>query len=330
MNATEEIKLPTLSIIVPVYKVERYVAACIDSILAQTFTDWELILVDDGSPDKSGEICDEYSNRDTRIRVIHKNNEGVCAARNKGIDSAKGQYLMFIDSDDKLGTPFTIENNINILLQDPSIDIVQFPFEYDNGKVVNQISDPILYTGKLDKLINLRSVINTGLCAKIYKSVLFDELRLPLGMEITEDEWLMIDLLLKTEKVFISTKGSYIYFMREDSATHSMTPSKWLDVFYTDLKFYKTLKCIGSNVEFLNKQFLKCCRSFLTVQIAYKNQLQYSGDAVYLMQNAPPLSIIYNKKISLKDRLVVLGVKLLGLRVFTSVYVNFVLLRKKL
>ncbi len=91
---------PKISVIVPVYKVEKYLPECIDSILAQTFTDFELILVDDGSPDNSGKICDDYAARDSRIRVFHKENGGVSSARNLGIKNAQSDYIAFLDSDD--------------------------------------------------------------------------------------------------------------------------------------------------------------------------------------------------------------------------------------
>lgn len=92
--------MPTISVIVPVYKVEKYIHRCVNSILNQTYQDFELILVDDGSPDNSGAICDEYAAKDSRIRVIHKLNGGVSSARNVGLDHAKGQFVMFCDSDD--------------------------------------------------------------------------------------------------------------------------------------------------------------------------------------------------------------------------------------
>jgi len=91
---------PQISVIVPVYKVEQYIHRCIDSILSQSFTDFELILVDDGSPDNCGKICDEYAQKDSRIRVFHKSNGGVSSARNLGLDNAKGEWIAFIDSDD--------------------------------------------------------------------------------------------------------------------------------------------------------------------------------------------------------------------------------------
>ena len=86
--------------IVPVYNVEKYLPQCIDSILAQTYTDFELIIVDDGSTDRSGQICDEYKDKDSRVYVVHQENRGVSAARNAGIDMAKGEYIAFVDSDD--------------------------------------------------------------------------------------------------------------------------------------------------------------------------------------------------------------------------------------
>ncbi|MDR2409141.1 MAG: glycosyltransferase, partial [Bacteroidales bacterium] len=92
--------MTVLSIIVPVYKVEPYLRRCIDSILAQTFTDFECILIDDGSPDGCPAICDEYAEKDKRIMVIHQENEGVSAARNAGLDIAKGEWIGFVDSDD--------------------------------------------------------------------------------------------------------------------------------------------------------------------------------------------------------------------------------------
>ena len=92
--------VPEISIIVPVYKVEEYLSQCIDSILVQTFTNFELLLVDDGSPDRCGEMCEEYAQKDERIRVFHQENAGVSTARNKGLAEAYGKYIVFVDSDD--------------------------------------------------------------------------------------------------------------------------------------------------------------------------------------------------------------------------------------
>ena len=109
--------VPKISIIVPVYRCEPYISRCIESILNQTFTDFELILVNDGSPDKSGDICDEYAEKDNRISVIHQENKGASAARNRGIAEAIGEYLMFCDSDDMV-SPMWVERLISLADKD--------------------------------------------------------------------------------------------------------------------------------------------------------------------------------------------------------------------
>lgn len=111
------------SIIVPVYKVEKYINECVDSILSQTFSDFEIILVDDGSPDNCGKMCDEYALKDDRIKVIHKENGGLSDARNKGMEIAKGEYVLFLDSDDKLFDDFVLKNIFDKLMEKDNPDL---------------------------------------------------------------------------------------------------------------------------------------------------------------------------------------------------------------
>lgn len=105
----KEFSRPLVSIIVPVYQVKEYVGECVESLLAQTYTNVEILLVDDGSTDGSGELCDEYTRRDHRIRVIHQENQGAAGARNKGLDEAKGEYVAFVDSDDMVSSIYIEE-----------------------------------------------------------------------------------------------------------------------------------------------------------------------------------------------------------------------------
>ena len=118
--------MPMVSVIVPVYKVERYIRKCIDSILKQSFTDFELILVDDGSPDKCGKICDEYAAKDKRIKVIHKKNGGLSDARNAGLDYATGGYICFIDSDDWIHKDL-LKDNLERLVSE-NADVIIFNY----------------------------------------------------------------------------------------------------------------------------------------------------------------------------------------------------------
>lgn len=116
-----------VSVIVPIYNVEKYLKRCIDSILSQTFTDFELILVDDGSPDKCGEICDVYARGDTRIKVLHLENGGVSNARNKALDVAQGKYITFCDGDDSW-KPFLLEKAYNTM-EEYGVDCVLYNYE---------------------------------------------------------------------------------------------------------------------------------------------------------------------------------------------------------
>ncbi len=133
------IKYPQISVIVPVYKVEKYIHRCIDSILNQTFTDFELILVDDGSPDNCGAICDEYAKSDSRVVVIHKENGGVSTARNTGLDVAVGKYIAFCDSDDYWATDML--EMLSGIIEADDVDIVVSGFQRvdENGAFLNAL-----------------------------------------------------------------------------------------------------------------------------------------------------------------------------------------------
>lgn len=128
--------MPKISIIVPVYKAETYLYRCVDSILAQTFTDWELLLIDDGSPDRSGDICDEYAQKDTRIRVIHKENGGVSSARQRGLDESIGEYTIHADPDDWV-EPEMLEGLYNKAKEeDADMVICDFIYEYKTRSII--------------------------------------------------------------------------------------------------------------------------------------------------------------------------------------------------
>lgn len=138
-----------VSIIVPVYQVEKYIRQCVDSILAQTFTDFELILVDDGSKDKSGQICDEYARMDTRVKVIHKENGGAADTRNRGMDQAVGNYVMFVDSDDYIAPTMIEYLYQNILNENADIAVCNYLYFFENDR-------------KKDFSTNVKSEVLTG------------------------------------------------------------------------------------------------------------------------------------------------------------------------
>lgn len=233
MNTNRD-RFPLLSVIVPVYNVAEYLPRCIDSILSQTFTNFELILVDDGSQDKSGDICDDYAQKDSRIKVIHKENGGAGSARNAGLDKSRGAYIMFVDPDDKLGTIDTIEKNLYILRKYTDYCFVQFPALWNYGKTSDKIlsHEKKIYTDKNSILHAFFDLQITGVVwDKIYDSRIFAHVRFP-DLRYYEDVYFIIDVLKYTNTVVISDQGYYDYCIRQESAMTSNFSLKKLDDYF--------------------------------------------------------------------------------------------------
>lgn len=212
---------PRVSIIVPVYNVDSYIRKCIDSILTQTYTDYELILVDDGSTDMSGDICEKYSVKDSRVKVIHKINGGQSSARNIGIDNAKGEYLSFIDADDYV-SPIMIETLLN-LIDNNNADISECGYITVNKEIETVCDfgkDVEMGAGNylIEKFIN--ADIFYGVCTKLFKKSLFDNTRFPNG-RIYEDTWMTLYFCLSSLKYVRTQQPLYYYFQRENSTLHS-------------------------------------------------------------------------------------------------------------
>lgn len=222
---------PKISVIVPVYKVEKYLHRCVDSILNQTFTDLEIILVDDGSPDDCGKICDEYAQKDPRIRVIHKKNGGLSDARNVGIDASRGKYIGFVDSDDYIEKDM-YEYLYSIITKEFADVAMCDLFHCFAGKEIPrhgcnyyEVTDSVnaIYC-VLEGTIASISVVN-----KLFQKDLFDHLRFRIG-KTAEDAFIMVDLLAKAHRVVITNCQKYFYFHREDSITTKPFNNRDLDI----------------------------------------------------------------------------------------------------
>lgn len=224
-----------LSIIIPIYNVEKYLSTTLDCVLNQTFRDFELILVDDGSTDSSGEICDQYAKNDNRIKVIHKKNEGVSEARNVGVATASGDYIGFVDSDDII-EPIMYEHMVKAAL-DYDCEIVQC--EHDRHSTQSNISYEItdenftISTG--EKVVGDIFIKTGGRCtnilalwSKIYKRELFDGIIFPYG-KVYEDEARTYQVILKARKVGELNVPLYHYVERNNSIITGIAIHKCLD-----------------------------------------------------------------------------------------------------
>lgn len=212
--------LPIISIIVPVYKSEKYLTVCIDSILSQTFKNFELILIDDGSPDNSGRICDKYASKDERIRVIHQQNSGVAIARNNGIKLAKGEWIGFVDSDDWI-EPETYEVALKTAVESHA-ELVQWGICVDvNGHVVKtKVYRRGFFVPEKDA-----TYLEPSMCHKLVSKKLIcdNKIYFPENITLSEDRYFAFLCYLYSSKNYALDNNFYHYRMTVNSATHNMT-----------------------------------------------------------------------------------------------------------
>lgn len=212
-----------VSLIVPIYNVDEYLEKCIQSLIKQTYCNLEIILVDDGSTDTSGKICDYYSSIDSRIYVIHKINGGLSDARNIGLAKAKGKYIMFVDGDDYL-EPFAIKNLINIFEQYEDIDLICFEFNFvfeDKNLVIKSntgISKTIFSFSEYPEIL-FKSV---SASTKIYKHDLLKQVNFSFPLNrYCEDLYSIPCLYLNTKKIYYLNEALYNYIQRSGSIIRS-------------------------------------------------------------------------------------------------------------
>ena len=216
--------MPELSIIVPVYKVEKYLPRCIDSILAQTFGDFELILIDDGSPDGCGRICDEYARKDKRIVVIHQKNMGVSAARNAGLDIARGRYIGFVDSDDWI-EPQMYEVMMDAIREngaDMAVCGVRYADEDGKFTRADRLSEGVYSrAGLLEDVFAMPNRLGGGCCNKVLDASKIASVRFKVGMTIAEDALYLFDCFMRIDGAVKIGDALYNVYERCGSATRT-------------------------------------------------------------------------------------------------------------
>lgn len=239
-----------IAVIVPVYKVEKYLSRCIDSILNQTYKDFELILIDDGSPDNCGKICDEYAEKDERVHVIHQINQGVSVARNVGIDWAMNnsniKWITFIDSDDWVNKLYLeillkacIENDVQIssclyLTTDKCVHVDTFP----------EINITVMDTEEF-YFVNNGYIRDDTSCGKLYIKDAFKSVRFPPNVRF-EDSFTTYKLLFQFKRIASVDVQLYYYYSNPDSFMHEKwSPSRLvgIDSVYQQIVFFKKISC---------------------------------------------------------------------------------------
>lgn len=226
-----------LTIVVPVYNVVATLERCVESIVSQSFTDWEMILVDDGSPDESGALADRLAATDDRIRVVHKHNGGLSDARNRGIEEARGEYITFVDSDD-LVAPDTYAPLMAILQVHPEVDVLEYPVgHYDHaGHLTAMVSFPERRWDDVRTYWHsLQAWDHTYACNKVYRRCLFDAHRFPVG-RVFEDAWLWPEMLQEHPVVMTTERGQYQYIHNDQGISSTASPRQVLQLFTAQLR----------------------------------------------------------------------------------------------
>ena len=220
-------RTPLISVIIPVYNVEKYLHRCLDSVIAQTYQNLEIICVDDGSIDESGRICDQYAVRDARIKVIHQENQGLSAARNRGLDVAEGEYIAFVDSDDYILEDMYKKMLDKLLNYNVDLCVCQWQYEFSDGRQVVKRKNiaPTIYGRKTSLefarflyMGNYENGVVVAAWNKLYRRTLLDKIRFE--GRIHEDEAFSGRIMAKNISVYVMEEQFYVYAQNGDSLTN--------------------------------------------------------------------------------------------------------------
>ena len=207
-----------LSIVIPVYRVETTLDRCVESVVMQDYDDFEIILVDDGSPDRCPQLCDEWAQRDPRISVIHKANGGLSDARNAGIDVAKGDFLTFIDSDDHIA-PGTLSQLMPLTAE---ADLIEYPVcEFPKTSYLLHLTSHF-YTNPDEYWLQTKAYEHTYAWNKFYRRTLFADIRFPKG-KVFEDAYTLPCLLRLQPRIMTTNRGAYYYYRNPNGITATAT-----------------------------------------------------------------------------------------------------------
>lgn len=307
-----------LSIIIPVYRTQNTLQRCLESILCQSFTDYEIILVDDGSPDNCPYLCDEYAQKDARIKVIHKENGGLSDARNIGIQQAQGEYITFIDSDD------TIKNGtLSALLKElekyPNTDMLEYPIFERFGHTTRE---HILsfkeneYDNAIDYWLTERAYNHTYACNKIYKRFLFERIRFPKGKnfeDVLTTPYLIGLLPINGDflmpKIRTTNVGCYEYRWNNQGITAN---AKYEDLYHLYNGHSQTIQVIMSQIETRKELILKYSLSLQDFMLQILNVLLDLYELSGKYEDNPPI-IHYVEKLGKVVKIKDLKLRLLKL-----------------
>lgn len=269
-----------VSVIVPVYNVQDYLPKCIDSIINQTYKNLEIILVDDGSTDSSGIICEKYERKDNRIRVIHQANAGLSSARNAGLDIAKGDFISFVDSDDYIHKDMLAAMVKKSTEVQADIAICNYYFVDSKGKIIEHDStiqnETVVSQDRIMELLSKGWLPSVMSCSKLYKRSIFNNLRFPVG-RIHEDDFLAHKIMAHAEKILLIPNFFYYYLQREGSISKEKFSLKKFDRIDALLERFDFFTSINKN----KYAFYSLSDAIIRLTVCWKYKKNYDSEKVF-------------------------------------------------
>ena len=311
-----------LSIIIPVYNVERHLVRCVKSVLAQGLANYEVILVDDGSTDQSRALCDTLQREHSCITVIHQANGGLSAARNTGIEAAKGEYITFVDSDDEL-SPYTLKTNLDYLTNHPEADMLEYPVEvHADSPQAYHLSFPeeTQRTDIFSDWIRREGYLHCYAWNKIYRAELWSKTRFPIGAYY-EDTAVMPAIVRQCRCIHYSSHGCYRYIMHPGTITTSYRYDKQRQLFENNHHLYKEIK----DNKTLQPEALKlwiCCLNLLIDmgRCTDADKTDYLSVIEEADTYRPAFKELIKNSSSIATRIKLLPLPLMGLKTYCHAY----------
>lgn len=291
-----------ISIIIPNYNSEKYLKQCIDSVLLQTYKDFELLLINDGSTDSSGQICNQYSEKDDRIRVFHKQNGGVSAARNLGLQNAKGEYICFIDSDDYVSENY-LSDFVDIVSQNENVDFViqGFVILKDGSEFKRDLGDEVLEASNFDELFNIKKIQNFGYpFSKFYNKqiIVANEIMFPTEYTIAEDLSFLLIYLSKIKTIKFQKAYNYYYRHTENSLSNRLREP---EIYFA--RYFGVKKIIEENYNELYKDIFSSLAIYKSFQHNVGSALFQSVLSLYFFGLNRKKRLSYLEKLDADDRI---------------------------
>lgn len=297
-----------LSIVVPAYKTEKTLDRCLESVINQALSDYEVILVDDGSPDQCGAICDEWAKKNNNIKVIHQSNEGLSGARNAGIDIAQGEYITFVDSDDTIR-----ENSLGELMIElqnhPEYDLIEYPifrFYTSEDENILDFKDHVYTDLFNDYWLKKKAYAHTYACNKIYKRKLFDKIRYPIGLKF-EDVYTLPEILKECKTVATSSKGLYYYYSNPDGITQTSSGETLAQLLNVHIGLFMKLKAEG---HYKWRDLMAYYMHLVNIQCDVYEQTHHD---IILPDIRPGFCLVLNNETTLKVKIKTIIINILGL-----------------